>query len=113
MGKLDVSCPHCGKGAAILLEDKDEAGIKKVKGADWFPLLKRVGENEWTETWQNGVALLCKCERVYFATGLEEGVNHEIMMEPPEEYSVPLFCRVCGKSFISSDRRCPMCGRQF
>ncbi|MGY5860050.1 MAG: hypothetical protein RTU63_11825 [Candidatus Thorarchaeota archaeon] len=107
MAEIEVQCPKCNKSAKLNYDETTPKVLKKVKGADWKPLLKKTGRNEWTEDWRDGVAILCKCKTPYFVYN-----QNEAQADLLEDYSAALFCKDCGTSFMSTSFECPRCQKR-
>jgi len=108
MAKIEVQCPRCNKKAELEYDEKQPWLLTKVKGADWKPLLQMIGHNEWDNDWRKGIAVLCRCKTPYFAFN-----QYEVHADLMENFSVPLFCRDCGSSFISTNFECPHCQKRI
>ena len=104
MVEIEIQCPRCNKKAKLDYDEKRPHILDKVKGADWKPLLKLIGQNEWDDDWRIGIAVLCKCKNPYFVYNQKE-VHADLL----DNFSIPLFCKNCKASFISSDYVCPQC----
>ncbi|MFW9976132.1 MAG: hypothetical protein ACFFDQ_12750 [Candidatus Thorarchaeota archaeon] len=108
MADIQVQCPRCNNTAKLEYNDKEPRLLKKVKGADWKPLLQKIGNNEWDNDWRNGVAILCKCKTPYFVYN-----QQEVTTDLKEDYSAALFCENCGSSFFSTTFECPRCQKRI
>ena len=96
-----------------MTDEKAGNAVKDVKGADWYPLLKQTGENEWVESWENGIALRCKCGRAFFVDGIAGVSGIRARESLGDDISVAWFCPQCKSSFINPDMKCHRCGTQY
>lgn len=107
MAEIEVQCPRCSKKAKLDYDEKKPWLLKKVKGADSRPLLKKIDHNEWDNDWRNGIAILCKCKTPYFVYN-----QNDVHADLREEFSAALFCKDCGSAFISTNFECPRCQKR-
>ena len=110
---MKIACPRCKKEVSLILDEKAGNSLKDVKGADWYPLLKQTDPTEWIESWKNGIAVNCKCGRVFFVRGLHEGTGINISPNLENGTSVAWFCQRCKSSFLNPEMKCPKCGTQY
>ena len=120
MGKREISCPYCGKkvnvttGEISEIQGRKIGDLKEIKGADWYPLMKPIGHNEWHEDWTLGVGIECKCKRAYFVKDIQdEDQPLEASSSLFENTLLPWFCEPCGAVFTNPDMKCPTCGRAY
>ncbi|MHA2199448.1 MAG: hypothetical protein ACXABN_06195 [Candidatus Thorarchaeota archaeon] len=114
MGKASVECPRCGKKVKINWDDKKPWILKNLKGANWYPLLKKTENNQWIEDWREGIAVHCKCDKAYFVHNLiEESGQNQTETTLKQDFSVAWFCEPCGKGFMNSEMKCPTCNMEY
>jgi hypothetical protein len=114
MPKKEGKCPRCGKVKAKF-EISPDGGLERTdEVGGWYPLFKETGPNEWIEDWSYGLAVRCKCGRLFFIYGL--GGNEAAPEVAPDlKYGLSLawFCKKCGNAFINQDMVCPFCRTHY
>lgn len=110
MTKRKIMCHHCSKKFTVITN----GDLKKVKGASWWPLMRKVDSVEWIEDWKLGIGLRCKCGKAFFAYGIQNEES-DIQVEPSlrEDLLLAWFCNSCRSSFIDQQMICPTCNTQY
>lgn len=112
--KVKFRCPHCEKKeVSIEFESKDRV-IRKIKGGDAEPLMVQVGEHEYRQDIDVGLAVYCKCGRAFFLYELDRNLSNPTI-EPAlrEGHLLAQYCSKCEIAFINPTMQCPQCNHQY
>jgi len=112
MTKREVVCPHCSKKKMTIVSSNGQ--FENLKGGSWYPLVRKVSSGEWSKDWSNGLAIDCKCGRVFFAYGIQdEAAPITVTSQPENETQFVGFCSKCCSAFINIEAICPRCKTQY
>ncbi len=114
MAKMELNCPHCGKGKVKIETDESRAGaLSEVKGLNWFQLLRQTGPNEWSDSTTNGLGFQCKCGKAFFAYNVDTPEPAQVTPVLKEGLLGVWLCEKCGEVFAANPLTCPKCGTQY
>ncbi|MBN2229537.1 MAG: hypothetical protein JW779_08060 [Candidatus Thorarchaeota archaeon] len=113
MGDTEIICPHCNSTKFKVSSDKNKDEFKNLKGGNWQPLLTKIGQDQWSEDPNHGIAVRCKCGKGFFVYDFKADAPAQISTAMRENQMVSTFCQKCGSAFVSTNLTCPGCGQQY
>jgi hypothetical protein len=115
LGKFSTTCENCNNQIEVIINDKKNE-LEKVKGvANYYPLMKEIGDQTWDYGYYLGLTAICKCGTPTYIIGSMTGTAlnpPETATKLPEGYLTPGFCPACSRAFVANSPTCPYCARK-